>query len=303
MTAEVLEPRDAAVESDGAVLSGSLWTPPPTNGARTVPRSLLLMLPGSGLSDRHNDGYFLPLREHLLRSGHAVTSFDKRGAGRSTGSYHDTLIEQQARDAAAWLAALAPEAGADRVGVFGHSQGGWVTYEVAASPGLVDFAIANSAPAVGPAAQERFRLFGEAPEGSLAAAARVFDEMVDLGGAGASFDEVLPTMDAPDVREHLVHYLDGGADWPLFGRMFGYSPESALARIAVPTLVIHGGGDVVIPVVDSLAEFDRISNPKLDLAVLDDGDHRLLLDRADGTRTLVDGYFETIDQFLDRVAP
>ena len=51
------------VEVDGATLAGSLWLP------AGDPVATVVMHPGSGPGDRHNDGYFVPIREHLL-AGH-----------------------------------------------------------------------------------------------------------------------------------------------------------------------------------------------------------------------------------------
>ena len=71
--------RQLTVEHDGVRLGGSMWEPAQS------PSAVVLMHPGSGLSDRHNDEYFPPIREHLVASGYAVCSFDKRGVGASTG--------------------------------------------------------------------------------------------------------------------------------------------------------------------------------------------------------------------------
>ena len=83
---------DLAVGHDDVVLAGSLWTPPGS------PKTAVVMHPGSGPSDRHNDIYFPPIRTMLLDDGHAVASFDKRGVGGSTGLHVTSSIEQQAGD-------------------------------------------------------------------------------------------------------------------------------------------------------------------------------------------------------------
>jgi fermentation-respiration switch protein FrsA (DUF1100 family) len=67
--------RDLDVRNGDVSLAGSLFLPP-VRAAATV-----LMHPGSGPSDRDNDVYFPPIREHLLEAGVAVCSFDKRGVG------------------------------------------------------------------------------------------------------------------------------------------------------------------------------------------------------------------------------
>ena len=61
------------------------------------------MHPGSGPSDRDNDVFFPPIREHLLDAGVAVCSFDKRGVGGSTGRWEEAGIVEQADDLLACL--------------------------------------------------------------------------------------------------------------------------------------------------------------------------------------------------------
>jgi pimeloyl-ACP methyl ester carboxylesterase len=132
-------------------LAGSLWLP------ETAAHATLLMHPGSGPSDRDNDVYFPPIREHLIREGIAVCSFDKRGVGGSSGRWQDAGISEQADDLLACLEALLEGAAAPQpIGLFGHSQGGWVVAEAAGRQPPIGFVVANSGPGVTPAEQERY---------------------------------------------------------------------------------------------------------------------------------------------------
>ena len=108
--------------ANGALLlAGTLHLPD------VEPRATVLMVPGSGPSDRDNDVYFPAIRAGLLERGVAA-SFDKRGVGASTGDWRDTDAAQQAADVGAQLTCLRQADGVDpaRLGLFGHSQGGWV---------------------------------------------------------------------------------------------------------------------------------------------------------------------------------
>src|SRR5438874_1556649 len=89
---------EVEADSGGVRLAGTLWGPAGDAVAG------VLMHPGSGPSDRDNDVLFLPIREHLLRAGIAVGSFDKRGVGGSTGRWQDAGIVEQADDLLAALA-------------------------------------------------------------------------------------------------------------------------------------------------------------------------------------------------------
>jgi uncharacterized protein len=103
------------------------------------------MHPSSGPSDRDNDVLFPPIREHLLRAGIAVCSFDKRGVGGSAGRWQDAGLYEQADDLLAALAVFESESPRQLpLGLFGHSQGGWVVVEAASRGVPVAFVITNS---------------------------------------------------------------------------------------------------------------------------------------------------------------
>jgi uncharacterized protein len=136
---------ELTVRSGDVTLRGSLLLPP-GEAAGT-----LVMHPGSGPSDRDNDVYFPPIREHLLEAGVAVCSFDKRGVGGSTGRWQEAGIVEQADDLLACLdALLADPAAPAPIGPFGHSQGGWVVVEAAGRNPPIAYVIANAAPGVTP---------------------------------------------------------------------------------------------------------------------------------------------------------
>jgi len=296
MPAPAPRERSITVDTDDAELAGSLWLPGAAVAGADV-QSLVLMLPGSGPSTRHNDVLFPPIRNHFLGRGHAVASFDKRGVGGSYGRLADTTIARQAADAEACLDALRSELVDLPIAVFGHSQGGWVAYELGAARTDLSCVVANSAPAVGPAAQERFRLFGAAPSGAAMVAVEAFDAVVALGRDDAPFDEVRPILARPDVREYVEGYADAEDLWPLFASGFRYEPAPALAATGVPTLVLHGADDSVIPVAASLDALAGIANPVIEVLVLPQGDHRV---QTGGE--FVPGYFDAIDRFLASVA-
>ena len=142
---------DVTVTSGDVELAGSWWEP-------AAPMATVLMHPGSGPSDRNNDTYFPPIRDHLLAAGIAVASFDKRGVGGSTGRWQDAGIAEQAGDAAAAISHLAAHGATSPIGLFGHSQGGWVVLEAARRTAHAAFVITNSGPGVAPAVQDRFAL-------------------------------------------------------------------------------------------------------------------------------------------------
>ena len=94
--------------------------------------------------------------------GFAVLTYDRRGVGRSSGTYDhdasDANIHTLASDAIAattWLAKQ-PEVDARRIGLTGGSQAGWVVALAAAESPLVQFATLQSAPAMSAGRQDAY---------------------------------------------------------------------------------------------------------------------------------------------------
>jgi pimeloyl-ACP methyl ester carboxylesterase len=237
------------------------------------------MVPGSGPSDRNNDVYFPAIRAGLLDRDIAVASFDKRGVGESTGDWRDTGPAEQAADVAAQLACLRETPGVDpgRLGLFGHSQGGWVVLEVAAADSSVAFVVTNSGPGVSMARQERFATEAHmtaagAPAEAVAGALATQDALMALVRGGADFETVRAAAGDDD------HGPGDAAELDLVRRWLDHDPRPALERLACPLLAIFGEKDLVTPVEESVAivRAARAGRPgHLDVATLPGGDHRL----------------------------
>lgn len=263
------------------------------------------MHPGSGPSDRDNDVLFPPIREHLLEAGIAVCSFDKRGVGGSTGSWLDAGISEQADDLLAGLAVFESESPPGLpLGLFGHSQGGWVVVEAAARGFPVAFVITNSGPGVSPARQERYSLANKLAEGAEVEALATYDAVVAVMSDWPTLDEGLAQLDAADVpyRElpGLEFMFEDEAIWHLCAKIFDYDPAPAQSRIHAPVLALFGAADKVTPAEESVAALRAEVRPEiLEVEVFPEGDHRLC--HGEPPR-FVDGYLDRISSFVRAAA-
>ncbi len=99
-----------------------------------------------------------PLARHLMETlpeaGIAVLAFDRRGEGASTGEPR-VSIEMLADDVCAWLERLRahPQVDPGRIGLFAHSQGGWIAPLAAAADQRVACLVAVSPSGVTPGEQ------------------------------------------------------------------------------------------------------------------------------------------------------
>jgi pimeloyl-ACP methyl ester carboxylesterase len=115
----------------------------------------MVLLSGSDRSGTTSPYLVLHAR-FLVRSGFAVLRYDPPGVGRSTGDHRFETLDDRAREAIAALDYLRtrPELRRDEIGLWGHSQGGWVTQMAAAASRHVAFIVSVSGSGVSPAEQE-----------------------------------------------------------------------------------------------------------------------------------------------------
>ena len=129
----------------------------PTGGAELKPAIAFAV--GSNVDGYQN--YTPGFREELLESiflprDYAILYFNKRGVGDSTGNWRWGSIEEQADDIVAAVDHLrsTPGIDPDRIGIVGHSQGGWVVQLAGSLDPKIDFVISLAGPAVSVREQE-----------------------------------------------------------------------------------------------------------------------------------------------------
>jgi uncharacterized protein len=289
---------EITVELEPLRFTGTLWMPQHSS-------VLILMIPGSGASDRHNDVFFPPIRAALLEAGMAVCSFDKRGVGGSTGSWLEAGIIEQARDMAGIIHFLRAQYSLP-IGVFGHSQGAWVALEVAANDSSLCAVITNSGPGVSPAEQDWFAAHlgllndGTSPEvmnqleGSYETMLKLARENQDF----AALEKLINT--EPVLFKKLSSHAFVAPDaehWKLFCLLIDYQPRTALERLEMPVLALFGSLDTRVPVEQSVAVYTKLlRNQKSKIKVFPEADHRL-----EHHGQLVEGYLEQLISWMNNV--
>lgn len=219
----------------GITLAGTLTLPAGASGR--VPAVLLLT--GSGPQDRDESSPGLPgwrpfrqIADTLARRGIAVLRLDDRGVGGSGGSVNATTLPEFAADARAALAFLRarPEVDPARVGIVGHSEGGYVGPMAAADdPSLRALAL-------------------------IAAPARTGRALVDYQGRLAiqSDSTLAPHLDSLLVMAAAQRDSLAAAS-PWFRSLLAHDPVPVARRLRMPVLLVQGETDRQVPAAEAPA--------------------------------------------------
>ncbi len=221
-----------------------------------------------------------------LSARYRTIVFDNRGAGRNEPHDGPYSIETLARDAAAVMDA----ANVESAHVFGFSMGGFIAQEFALHYPERTRSLILAGTACGGREVER-----SAPEVFAALEARgvktpeeafwlVAPYNYDPSTERARLEEDLEvTLRAPIKRKSYMAQLQAILSWA--------GTHSRLSSLRVPTLVIHGASDVLIPTENGRILARAIPNAKL--VILPRAGHRFMTDQLEAAT-------ETILSFLDR---
>ena len=126
---------DITFENGDLTLSGVLVKP-----AEEGRFPAAIILHGSGPESRNDPSYRVTANT-LVKNGFAVLLYDKRGVGKSDGDFESALYGDFVSDAIAAVLYLRGRADIDagRIGLFGNSESGWFTPEIAFRSGNIAF--------------------------------------------------------------------------------------------------------------------------------------------------------------------
>ena len=286
----------------GVELAGTLTIPP----EETFPT--LVLVTGSGPQDRNETlaGHepFRVIADFLGRHGIATLRYDDRGFGQSTGDFGRATTRDFVSDAAAAVQFLQGRDDVDptRIGVIGHSEGGWVAAALAAradDQGGAACSVMLAGPAVrGDAVHQlQTRLILEASPIPF------FDSTIEqVGALHAALYEVAREPGTPEERraKGIERYERGIAEFnfiarrllrldpenpalvdvilsPWFSSFIDYDPRPDLERARVPVLALFGSLDLQVPAQQSVPALERINgamrSPRFEIQTFDGLNH------------------------------
>jgi pimeloyl-ACP methyl ester carboxylesterase len=246
----------------GVRLAGTL-TLPPGNG----PFAAVILIGGSGPNDRNEDivGHkvFRLLADTITRRGVAVLRMDKRGIGKSTGSFPAATTKDFAQDVGADIDYLATRSDIDarRIGLVGHSEGGMIAPIVAGERPAVAFVVMLAGPGrrgdVVLAGQNRDLAAAQgAPPETLAAIEKnlpviyaIVESTPDAAQASAKVQAAIAagTLPANDYSTLLARL---GSPW--VREFLTLDPAAYLSKVKCPVLALIGSKDLQVSARENL---------------------------------------------------
>lgn len=238
----------------------------------------MLLITGSGAQDRDETVAehkpFLVLADRLTRPGYAVLRVDDRGVGGSTGDLAQATYDDLAADVLAGVAFLKERRDIDpgRIGLFGHSEGGYLAPLAASRSEDVAFVILMAGPAV-PGSEALLlqnRLIYEgagAPKETVDAQLAYLRRLIELlkkrdyEEAGGLIREriegdfaAVPEAQRPSATEQeaLVEAQVASTATPNFRSFVLYDPRPALEGLSIPVLAFYGGKDIQVVATQSV---------------------------------------------------
>jgi pimeloyl-ACP methyl ester carboxylesterase len=324
--------RDVTFDSSGVSLSGRLFAPHNDSHGAKLNYPVAIFVTGSGEDDVNEGGYPRALARVFASSGIGLFVYNKRGVGKSQGSYSNSDFAERAQDTLAAVRTVRSLSGVDsrHVGLWGISQGGWVIGMAAGQSSDVSFVILVSPAGVNPKRQMDFYLQNEwrrvgMNEEEIRKAGALHDILFEYYAHGKNYQRAQAAVDEAKKAGWLDKYRQANfrQEVPQTGRLISPAELAALnqedpteldfyhalsivadyhpnyLRLSMPTLVIYGGRDIYVPVAESMAAFKKAfaenHNQRAEFKVFEEGDHGI---QAPGSAGFVPGYIEFMRDWI-----
>ena len=197
----------------------------------------------------------------------------------------------------------------ERVGIWGHSQGGWLVQKLAGRRHPLAFAIANSGPTIGVKEQilynceQTIRNHGYDQQ-EIRDALTLTRALAQAAAEGADFESISGQLLKPaSLQSWYDSYptIDDASDWHHTKLLMGerHEPLSDLERITCPFLAVYGGLDTLLPPWQGAEESGRAlaaaESRDVTVVVFPLGDHRI---QDPDTKDFVDGYLNLLGGWI-----
>lgn len=284
--------------SGDTTIAGSLTIP---EGDAAFPA--IIMITGSGPQNRDEEllGHrpFLVISDALSRAGFAVLRTDDRGVGGSSGELSQASYAQLADDVIAGLEFLKTRTDIDpgRIGLFGHSEGGYLAPLVASQRSDLAFIIMMAAPSVAGLEvlelQNRLILQQEGESETEIAKQIAFLRLLADALKREAYDEAASLTEArvkesfaamaesekpsEELQAQIIETQVANVANPYFRNVMVFDPQPYLRELRLPVLAFYGSKDIQVDAEQSLeplrAALQEAANSDVTLKVFEGLNH------------------------------
>jgi len=296
--------RDVQFDNGDVTLRGTLYLPPDA----VTPVPAVVLAHGSGPATRHLGTW----TTFFLEQGLAVLSYDKRGAGESTGDWQASSYLELAADLSRAVDHIRklPMIDADRVGIHSSSQSGWYGPHVARNNPGVAFLIQRVGPAVnigiGTAHEIREEWRAEGlPEEHIQAGVEFWLELHRLAAEEAALTQANTLFDDAKKEPWFAQTFGEwkpieSAWWQRLVANMQLEPAEDVAQLDIPVLWFLAEKDQNVPYAASHAALQKAkdANTQLELITVQDSPHSFLLPAANDKLRYTRNYWPVMSAWL-----
>ncbi len=279
------------------------------------PFPVIVQTHGSGEETREDSRGLAYL---FAANGIASLIYDKRGCGESSGKEWKASFNDYADDllaGAAYVSTL-PEINKNKIGLFGHSQGGWVVpLAYSKKPDLISFCIISAANAISPVEQnlyagdQEFMIKGndEQTVKEISDFRRIKYEVGILGKGEKEYkNSIVPVAKQKPWFALTGDRLPEGIFWKENGF---YNPVPALQSLKCPVLVLYADNDISTDSKTNLPLMKQlIPSTQAEFKLFENANHMMMKVGSKNFTTeqiplitqMADGYIETLIGWLKK---
>ena len=236
---------------------------------------IVLLIAGSGPTDRNGNNPMMTnnslkmLAEGLSEHGISSLRFDKRGISESKNAganEADLRFETYVDDVKSWCDLLKKDSRFNRLIILGHSEGSLIGI-IASQDKQVDTFISIAGPGL-PAGEVLLKQLQEQSPLAYQMSLPIIEKL-EQGELVDNAPEMLHALFRPSVQPYLISW-------------FKYHPQTEIAKLNIPILIIQGTTDIQVSVED--AELLSQSNKQAQKVIIENMNH--ILKDAEADRTL-----------------
>jgi pimeloyl-ACP methyl ester carboxylesterase len=305
---KLYEEEEVKFQNGTVTLSGTLVKP-----SSRGPHPAVVLIHGSGGQGRW---YFSSLPYILAARGVAALVYDKRGVGGSTGNRHTSTFADLADDAIAGVSLLKnrKDINPQQIGVWGHSQGGWVGPLAASRSKDIAFVITAAGASVSVDQQIMDQIafnlreagFSEADTQEALSHMNLYFAVRDRREPWAKLEASVRNVETKTWGRFV--WRPKSEKEVLSDTFEVYDPAATLRQTKVPVLALFGGLDEKVPPENNakrMEEFLRqAGNTNFTIKVFPKADHDFIEVEAMGRKGYLNrkgyipGYFNTIVEWI-----